>query len=51
MFLRGNRYDTKAAANQMLKFFETKQDLFGTEKLTKDITIEDLDEDDIACLK
>mmetsp|Transcript_33280 Transcript_33280/g.80478 ORF Transcript_33280/g.80478 Transcript_33280/m.80478 type:complete len:477 (+) Transcript_33280:132-1562(+) len=51
MFLRGNRYDTKAAANQMLKFFETKQDLFGTEKLTKDITIDDLDEDDIACLK
>ena len=51
MFLRKNRYDTKASANQMLKFIETKQDLFGTNKLCKDITIEDLDEDDIACLK
>ncbi|KAL3937906.1 MAG: hypothetical protein SGBAC_007071 [Bacillariaceae sp.] len=51
MFLRGNRYDTQAAANQMLKFFEMKQQLFGNDKLTRDITIDDLDEDDIACLK
>jgi len=51
MFLRGNRYDTKAAAERMLKFFVVKQKLFGTERLTKDITIEDLDEDDLACLR
>ena len=51
MFLRGNRYDTKAAAYQMLKFFEQKEKLFGIDKLVKDITIDDLDEDDIDCLK
>ncbi|CAJ1923690.1 unnamed protein product [Cylindrotheca closterium] len=51
MFLRGNRYDAKAAADQMLNFFTIKQELFGSEKLVKDITLDDLDEDDIACLK
>lgn len=51
MFLRGNRYDAKAAADQMLRFFEAKQKLFGTEKLVKDITMKDLDEDDLACLR
>ena len=50
MFLRGSRYDVKEAAEQMLKFFEVKTNLFGMEKLTEDITIEDLDEDDLACL-
>ncbi|KAL3937907.1 MAG: hypothetical protein SGBAC_007072 [Bacillariaceae sp.] len=51
MFLRGNRYDTKAAADQMLRFFEMKQQIFGNEKLVKEITIEDLDEDDRASLR
>ncbi|KAL3930106.1 MAG: hypothetical protein SGBAC_011907, partial [Bacillariaceae sp.] len=51
MFLRGNRYDTKAAADQMLRFFVQKQKLFGREKLVKDITMDDLDEDDRACFR
>ncbi|CAJ1952059.1 unnamed protein product [Cylindrotheca closterium] len=51
MFLRGARYNSKAAANQMLKFFEMKHQLFGRGKLVKDITLDDLDEGDIACLK
>ncbi|CAJ1932766.1 unnamed protein product [Cylindrotheca closterium] len=51
MFLRANRYDSKAAADQMLMFFEAKQKLFGAEKLVKDITMKDLDEDDLACLR
>mmetsp|Transcript_17683 Transcript_17683/g.43592 ORF Transcript_17683/g.43592 Transcript_17683/m.43592 type:complete len:575 (-) Transcript_17683:176-1900(-) len=51
MFLRGNRYDAKAAANQMIRFFAQKEKIFGTEKLVKDITIEDLDQDDLAFLK
>ncbi|CAJ1932734.1 unnamed protein product [Cylindrotheca closterium] len=51
MFLRGNRYDAKAAADQTLRFFAQKQKLFGTEKLVKEITIDDLDEDDRACLR
>ncbi|KAL3926637.1 MAG: hypothetical protein SGBAC_013397, partial [Bacillariaceae sp.] len=50
-FLRANRYDTKVAADQMLRFFDVKQKLFGTDKLVKDITVEDLDEDDIECLR
>ncbi|CAJ1969512.1 unnamed protein product [Cylindrotheca closterium] len=51
MFLRGNRYDAKASAKQMLNFFEWKEQLFGREKLVKDITMEDLDEDDRACMR
>ena len=47
MFLRANRYDVKASANQMLLFFELKQQLFGHDKLAKDITIHDLDEDNL----
>ncbi|KAL3941351.1 MAG: hypothetical protein SGBAC_004269 [Bacillariaceae sp.] len=51
MFLRGNRYLPKDAAQQMLSFFEMKKRLFGAEKLTKDITLQDLDEDDKAVLR
>jgi len=51
MFLRGNRYDTKSSADQMLRFFTQKEKLFGTEKLVKDITIGDLNEDDMVALK
>lgn len=51
MFLRGNRFDIKESAENMLKFFEMKRQLFGVNKLVKDITVEDLDEDDIATLK
>lgn len=50
-FLRGNRYDINATADQMIRFFTMKQKLFGTEKLTKDITIMDLDENDIHSLQ
>eukprot|EP00980_Cylindrotheca_fusiformis_P019630 scaffold6821_cov127-Cylindrotheca_fusiformis.AAC.4 len=54
MFLRANRYasngqhryDAKRAAWQMKNFFDTKHLLFGKEKLVKDITLDDLDEDD-----
>lgn len=51
MFLRGNRYDTKSSADQMLRFFAQKEKLFGTEKLVKDITLGDLNEDDMVALK
>lgn len=51
MFLRANDYDAKAAADHLLRFFESKHELFGPEKLTKDITLFDFDKDDIACLK
>ena len=51
MFLRGNRYDVKDTAENMLRFFEMKHQLFGMKKLVKDITLEDLDEEDINALK
>lgn len=51
MFLRATRYDARASANRMLAFFEMKHQLFGSKKLVKDITLDDLDDDDIVCLK
>lgn len=51
MFLRACSFDVNAAAARMVAFFETKNDLFGPEKLAKEITYEDLDEDDIRCLE
>jgi hypothetical protein len=46
MFLRGNRYDPTSAAEQLVRFFEVKLALFGTEKLVKNITLDDLDKYD-----
>eukprot|EP00980_Cylindrotheca_fusiformis_P020393 scaffold7414_cov116-Cylindrotheca_fusiformis.AAC.3 len=59
MFLRANRYvsngqqryDPKRAATQMKIFFDTKYMLFGKDKLVKDITLDDLDDDDKHCLQ
>lgn len=51
MFLRGNRYDPKAASQQMLRFFDMKLELFGKEKLVQDITLKDLNEDARAALQ
>ena len=51
LFLRTDRYDAKDAAGRMIRFFEWKQKLFGKEKLTKEIALEDLDDDDIECMK
>ncbi|CAJ1932615.1 unnamed protein product [Cylindrotheca closterium] len=50
MFLSGNRYDPKAAAEQLIRHFDLKFHLFGQSKLTKDITLADLDADDISSL-
>jgi len=51
MFLRGNQFDAKAAAGQMIRFFDMKLNIFGREKLVKDITMNDLSEDDKASLR
>ena len=40
-FLRVAQYDPKRALNCMVNFFEHKKSMFGVEKLTKEITIED----------
>jgi hypothetical protein len=50
-FLRAHNFDARTAARRIIEYFEGKRSLFGKEKLTKDITLEDLDEDDLATLK
>ena len=50
-FLRKRHYDAKAAAKQMIEFFELKEQLFGSEKLVKDIKLSDLDEEAIECIR
>ena len=51
MFLRADRFRPKDAASRMVKYFEEKLRLFGPEKLTRPIIMEDLNDDDIAALK
>ena len=42
MFLRACRFDPKCAASKMHRYFTNKLELFGEEKLTKTITLDDL---------
>jgi hypothetical protein len=51
MFLRAERFDAKNAAARLVKYCEGKLRLFGPDKLTKRITMEDLDEDDMVTLR
>ena len=51
MFLRAESFDPSNAASRIVRFFEEKCALFGAHKLTKDITLDDLDPDDIAALE
>ena len=50
MFLRAKEYDVTIAANCIISFLRHKMDLFGWDKLTKDITLDDLDADDCDSL-
>ena len=51
MFIRADFYVTKAAAERMIKFFDFKKRLFGTELLGREITLNDFDEDGMAVMK
>jgi hypothetical protein len=51
MFLRADRYDSHAAADRIIRFLDVKKALFGIGKLTENITLEDLSEDDMKCLE
>ena len=44
-FLRATNYDSKKAANRIAMHFETKLELFGKDKLVRDILLSDLDQD------
>lgn len=45
MFLRADLFDAQNAALRFIRHFQTKKDLFGIEKLTLDITQDDLDKE------
>lgn len=49
-FLRATSFDTSSAASRIVKHFEVKMELFGKDKLAKDITQDDLSKEDIDCL-
>jgi len=51
IFLRGTRFDVKAAARLLCIHFDHKLELFGEAKLPKTITLEDLDDDDLEVFK
>jgi hypothetical protein len=48
MLLRSECFDVVLIAKRVVKHFEVKLELFGIDKLVRDITYEDLDEDDRA---
>ena len=51
MFLRANLFDASNAASRIVSFFQAKLELFGPEKLGRDIMMNDLNEEDIACFE
>jgi hypothetical protein len=51
MFLRADRFNVRASALRCVSFFEHKLQLFGKDKLGRDIQVSDLTEDDMACLE
>jgi hypothetical protein len=50
-FLLADSFQPQAAAERLVSYFESKLVLFGPERLTKDLTLADLDEQDIKCLE
>lgn len=47
MFLRASRFDPHEAAYKMCRFFLHKLKLFGAEKLVREITLDDLEEQEL----
>jgi hypothetical protein len=50
-FLRAEYFEVKKAASRMVRYFENKLYLFGTEKLTKNIGLDDMDENDMNSME
>lgn len=50
-FLRCDNWNVEAAASRFIRHFDWKLELFGEEKLTKDIGLEDLQAEDVNMLK
>jgi hypothetical protein len=51
LFLRSEAFQPKAAAYKMVGFLEAKLELFGPDKLSRDIVLSDYDASDIKCLE
>jgi hypothetical protein len=49
-FLRAEKYNPKLAAKRIVGHFEQKLNLFGPDKIGREITIDDLDSDDMDAL-
>ena len=49
-FLRAESFDAKKAALRIARHFQAKSDLFGRDKIARDILQSDLDEEDLECL-
>ena len=50
-FLRADDYNTKDAANRLIKFFDFKLDMFGESKLCQHVTLNDLEQDEFDILQ
>mmetsp|Transcript_7006 Transcript_7006/g.12989 ORF Transcript_7006/g.12989 Transcript_7006/m.12989 type:complete len:275 (+) Transcript_7006:115-939(+) len=50
-FLLADSFVAQAASERLVSYFESKLVLFGPDKLTKDLTLEDLEAEDIKCLE
>ena len=50
-FLRADMFDPIKASKRLVTFFECRLALFGSHLLTKSLTLQDLDKDDMATLK
>lgn len=50
-FLRAFNFDIPSTADHMLRCFTLKEELFGRDKLSRDICLSDLNEDDMASLE
>jgi hypothetical protein len=50
-FLRAEGYNPKNASERMVRYFDTKCELFGKDKLVKDVDLDDLSAEDMAALK
>ena len=50
-FLRSENFHVAKTAQRLVRFFESKLELFGPERLVRDIHMNDLDHDDLICLQ
>jgi len=50
-FLRCEKFDIQKTSERYIRYFDCKLYFFGQNKLCKDITLQDLDKDDLMALK